>query len=132
MIIGIGVDTIKINRIEKKLKEQHNFFLTYTFTEEEIKQSKNRLRPAVYLAERFAAKEAVYKAVASHIHSRFFDFRIVETLNHEDDSPYINIHDDLKQILSEAQIDRLHISITSEKDDVIAFVIAEKIDKTNF
>lgn len=78
-----------------------------------------------YLAARFAAKEAVFKAVAPLLQNQQFDLRIVETLNREDGSPYVNVTGKLETILEQANVQKLHISITTEGEYAAAFVIAE-------
>jgi len=127
MIKGIGVDTTKICDISRIMEEEglSSSFIRYTFTQAEQLEGAERPQPADYFASRFAAKEAVFKAVARLLPEKTFDLRIVETLNAEDGSPYVNIDGKLRPILDSAGIDVLHISITSEDDRVTAFVISE-------
>lgn len=48
----------------------------------------------------------------------------VETLNHADGSPYINTANVLKNVLNEVDIEKLFVSLTTEDDYALAFVIA--------
>ena len=116
------VDIRRMRRILEK--ESGDAFLHRTFTDMEREQALGRHDPAEYYAARFAAKEAVFKAVAHLTPARSFDFRIVETLRHEDGSPYIHVTDALRPLLEKAGISVLHISITTEGDFAVAFVIA--------
>lgn len=126
MIKGIGIDTVDITEIQRFIEQFGDVFLNRTFTEEEVRQAKQKGKQAAeYLAARFAVKEAVFKAVAPSTESKKFDFRIVETRNHEDGSPYVHINDDLQAVLDEAGVDILHLSITTETQYASAFVIAE-------
>ena len=95
------------------------------FTAAELAVSCGVVDPAEYLATRFAAKEAVFKAVAQFLEGGHFDLRVVETLNHDDGSPYVNVNARLRDILHRAGVSNLLISVSTEGDFATAFVIAE-------
>ena len=124
MIKGIGIDMVQISRT-RHLLEISDSFLSQTFTAAEQEAGKRCTDQAGFFSARFAAKEAVFKAVAPLLPEKTFDLRIVETLNHEDGSPYIKVSQSLEQILIKAGVDTVHISITDEGDYAVAFVIAE-------
>lgn len=107
MIKGIGVDAVKISRVEKLLSRPE--FKTRIFTQKEIENEHGNI--AEYYATRFACKEAVFKALG-----RKMDLRLIETLNREDGSPYCTIKDE----------GIVHISITTEADLAIAYCVIEK------
>lgn len=65
MIIGSGVDVIEIARIERVLGERGDRFERRVFTTGEIEDCRRAGRPAPHYAVRFAAKEAVMKAVGT-------------------------------------------------------------------
>lgn len=123
MIKGIGVDMVDIRDIKKYLKNPS--FEKHTFTDLEQQEAKKRANLAEYYATRFAAKEAVFKSIAYLTKTKGFDLRIVETLNREDGSPQVIINEKLNAIMKETGVKKLHISITTETDYAIAFVIAE-------
>lgn len=127
MIKGIGVDTVRISEILRFMGEDglSSPFIRRTFTPAEQLEGLTRPQPAEYFASRFAAKEAVFKAVAHLLPEKTFDLRIIETLNDRDGSPYVTADETLCPILDRAGIDALHISITTEADFATAFVIAE-------
>lgn len=128
MILGIGVDLCSISAIVRLLEDEklQGSFAAHTFTPREIAAAANRPDPAAYYASRFAAKEAVFKAVAPLTKEKGFDLRLVEVLNAPDGSPYVSMTDALTPILQSAGIGRLHISLTDEGDYALAFVVAEK------
>ena len=64
MIVGIGVDLVKIDRIEKAGKN-HFGFLERVFTESERQDRSKQKFPAQHFAARFASKEAVLKAIGT-------------------------------------------------------------------
>ena len=107
MIIGIGVDTVEIQRVERSLTISN--FIQSTFTQNEI----NNLHgdKATYYATRFACKEAVFKAIGKPA-----DWRLIETLNDKDGRPYVTGFDGYK----------IHISITTETGLATAFCVVEK------
>jgi len=126
MIRGIGVDAVNIGEIKRYIQDDFfgSAYVRRTFTPNEVLASSGAACPGTYYAARFAAKEAVFKAVASLTKSKSFDFRIVETLNEDDGKPYININNELRVLLDEASVQTLHISITTEGEYAIAFVVA--------
>jgi holo-[acyl-carrier protein] synthase len=65
MIIGSGVDVIEIARIERVLGERGDRFERRVFSASEIEDCRRTSRPAAHYAIRFAAKEAVMKAVGT-------------------------------------------------------------------
>lgn len=65
MILGIGTDVCDITRIEKLLESHEERFKAKTFTADEQAYCESKARPAMSYAKRFAAKEAVAKALAT-------------------------------------------------------------------
>ena len=129
MIQGIGVDSVYIPKIAQYLKDERiaNSFMQHTFTLGERCAAVLQENQAAYYATRFAAKEAVFKATAHQTAKQKFDFRIVETLNFPDGAPYVNVTPRLRDLMMEAGVANLHISITTEKDYATAFVVAESL-----
>lgn len=129
MIRGIGVDSACISEISR-YRSLMPAFVEHTFTEGEraLAPEEHGSRAVdEFFAVRFAAKEAVFKAVGHLAPGQIFDFRKVETLRHSDGAPYVNIDDFLKPILDAADIDVLHIAATTEGDLATVFVVAEKL-----
>ncbi len=69
MIVGIGNDVCDIRRIEKMLERFGERFLDKVFTDEERRKAYGRAHPARTLAKRFAAKEALSKALGTGFRS---------------------------------------------------------------
>ena len=65
MIVGIGVDIVEVERIEKAARRFGDRFLKRVFTDQEITYSMGKVRPYQKLAARFAAKEAAFKALGT-------------------------------------------------------------------
>lgn len=126
MIRGIGIDSAGIVETGRLAREV-GAFKRRTFTEAERAAAPEGAHARdEYFAVRFAAKEAVFKAIAHLLPERSFDLRIVETLNHEDGAPHVNVTPELAEVLATADVDLLHISATTENDLATVFVVAEK------
>ena len=85
MIIGTGIDIIEIDRIENAIKRWGNGFIKHIFTDAEIEYAQKRKHPAQHYAARFAAKEAVYKAIGNNPN---INWKNIEILNDENGKPY--------------------------------------------
>ncbi len=123
-MLTTGVDLVDIPRIERALARFGERFLARVFTPDEVRYSHGR--PAE-LAARFAAKEAVAKAlgvgmrVLSPAGIGWLD---VETLNEASGKPYVILHG-RAQALAEAQgLYEWSISLSHDKGIAIAFVVA--------
>jgi holo-[acyl-carrier protein] synthase len=66
MIIGTGVDITEVRRIRQAVEKWGEDFLKRVFTEAEIKNAKIKTSFYQHLAGRFAAKEAIFKAVGDN------------------------------------------------------------------
>ncbi|NLC77740.1 MAG: holo-ACP synthase, partial [Clostridia bacterium] len=75
------------------------------------------------LAARFAAKEAVMKALGVGIGA--FPFHAVEIINEESGSPYLRLHGQALALAKKRGINRWHLSLTHNRAVAMAFVIAE-------
>tara|TARA_Y100000992_G_scaffold299157_1_gene265488 strand:+ start:310 stop:693 length:384 start_codon:yes stop_codon:yes gene_type:complete len=125
-IFGIGVDLIDNNRIKSSLKNK--FFLTRTFSDNEIKYStkiKNRIN---FFAKRFAAKESLAKAIGTGFRNNL-NFKDIEILNDFNGKPYFLKTKKINNIIyNKFKIKKynLFLSISDEKDYSIAFTIIQK------
>lgn len=125
MILGIGIDMVRISEMKRLLEDLGSGALDLIFTERERAECREKALPEENYAACFAAKEAVFKAVAHLLPEKSFDMRKSETAHREDGSPYIEINPYMLTIMEKAGICRLHLSITTEEDFAVAFVIAE-------
>lgn len=124
--LGIGVDAVCISRLRELDMRLKGSLVQRTFSESEKQEAAARKDIWSYYAGRFAAKEAVFKAIAHLTAEKTFDFRIVETLTGENGCPYLRVNQELHQILTQCGVRELLISITNEQDYALAFVQAVK------
>jgi holo-[acyl-carrier protein] synthase len=80
-IIGLGLDSTDIDRVESIMERWGERFVSRVFTEGEIAYCMRRHRPAIHFAGRFAAKEAAMKALGTG-HSQEVLWRDVEVVRH--------------------------------------------------
>ena len=129
MIVGCGIDLIKVERIEKIIKRWGNSFTSRIFTslEGEYCEKKKNNKYQSY-AGKFAAKEALSKALGLGL--RGANWKEIEIKNDEPGQPIINISGKLKNIASLKGVRKYFISISHTKEYAIAEVILEgKLDK---
>ena len=123
MIYGIGVDIITSARLNDLRGKYDDSFFKKTFTEKEYEAGLKRADPIAYFAGRFAAKEAVFKAL--DINSGAFRFSDIETLSDDSGRPYVNLYGHVKERFDGLGAVRLHISLSSDGDYIIAFAVCE-------
>jgi len=123
MIYGIGIDLIKIARMKDVADKWGKKFLERVFTENETSYCYERKEPYLSLAVRFAAKEALIKAIGSEI---FVPLTDIEITNFKNGKPSIKPKGRLEEFFKEKSIKHCHLSLSHEKEFGIACVVLEK------
>lgn len=121
MQIGCGIDIIEIGRIKETIENLGERFLERVYTEKEIEycEGKKSMKYQHYAA-RFAAKEAMFKAIAGHLNSKYeIEWKDIEVVNEENGRPKIN----LKNIQIE-ELKQCDISMSHCKEYAVANVVA--------
>ena len=100
-VIGLGTDIVNINRIKKIYSKYGNQFLNKILTESEKKSEKklSRFQNVSTIAKRFAAKEAISKAIGYGF-SNGIHFKDIEIYNDESGKPYANLNGKAKTIVN--------------------------------
>ena len=125
-ILGIGVDIVKNKRIKSLIKNK--LFLSRTFSQNEIKTSKNISNKINYFSKRFAAKEALAKSLGTGFRNNL-NFKDIEILNDKKGKPFYSKSKKIDTIIKKTfKISNfnLFLSISDEKDYSIAFTILQK------
>lgn len=86
MIFGTGIDIVEIERIAKAIERWGEHFLKHVFTDNEIKYVNTHKFSAQHFAARFAAKEAVYKAIDGN-DKKNIGWKDIEVLNEANGKP---------------------------------------------
>ena len=123
MIIGIGVDVVDLARFERATTRTPGV-LTRLFSESEQCEGAGR-RSLSSLAARFAAKEAVIKAIGDSTGVRWHDMAVVSDGLR---NPSIEVYNALADIVAARGISAIHLSISHDAGIAIAYVIAEGLD----
>jgi len=126
VIIGIGTDICDSRRIAAALERHPERFVQRIFTPAEINVASNFANPSLFYAKRFAAKEAVYKALSgSGVIG--LGWRDAEILNNERGAPALQLNGGCKRAL-EALTPRgykasVMLSLSDEPPYAVAFVV---------
>ncbi|MDP2276878.1 MAG: holo-ACP synthase [Nitrospirota bacterium] len=122
MIYGIGIDLVKIERMKDVVDKWGRKFLERVFTKNEISYCYEKKNPYLSLSVRFAAKEALIKAIGSEVPVSLTD---IEVVNAASGRPDIKISGKLKEFFSEKSIKQTVLSLSHEKEYGIACVVLE-------
>jgi len=128
MIIGTGIDIVKVERLTKLISEKKKSFSKKLFTQKEInycEQGSNIKISAQHYAGRFAAKEAFLKALGTGWRNGI-DWKDIEIVNDDYGKPCINLHQNAKDIIKKQNITNIQLSISHSNDDAVAMVVLEK------
>jgi holo-[acyl-carrier protein] synthase len=121
-IVGIGLDLVKISRIEAIARRWQDRFLQRVFTEDECHVSFGRACPYASLAGRFAAKEAMLKALGTGW-SAGVSWRDIQVLNDIGGKPVATARGRTAVLAQQAGVTRIHVSLSHDGDYAIAEVI---------
>lgn len=125
MNLRTGIDVIEVKRIEESINKYGKKFLNRVFTEQEIQycESKKTQKFQSY-AGRFAAKEAVFKALSECIDNKFdIQWKDIEVLNDKNGRPYVVLQGKFSEIKSD--IIDIDISISHIADTAIASIVVQ-------
>ena len=120
MIYGIGIDIIEIERIRESIDRYGDKFLNKVFTQKEIDYSNKKTYKYQHLAARFAAKEAVAKAISFN-GGKGFHWKDIEIYNEPNGMPSVILHNSLKKILGDDK--ELKITMSHSQNYVTCFAI---------
>ncbi|APH19981.1 holo-ACP synthase [Clostridium botulinum] len=123
MIYGIGTDITEIRRIEKAITRNKNF-INKLFTKNEMDLWEKKNFKLEFISGRFAAKEAISKALGTGI--RDFNFKDIEIINNELGKPQVILKPKAEDIIRKiSQSYKIHLSISHEKEYAIAYALLE-------
>ena len=117
--ITTGVDIISVDRLAKAVDQWQDSFLKRIYTDSELEYCKGATSS---LAARFAAKEAVMKAIGCGMFNT--NWRDIEILTESNGKPYINLKGRSRNIANEKGINDFAVSLSHDKHYAIAFVVA--------
>lgn len=125
MVFGIGIDLIEIDRIEKSINRFGEQFLNKIFTKLEIDYSSSKGSPFQHYAARFAAKEAIAKALATS-DNKGFSWHDIEVYNEANGFPKARLFGKGKDILGDDKELKISISHSDNYATCVAIVYFKK------
>lgn len=124
MIVGIGVDMVNVPKFSATMRAAPTFSAS-VFTDTEARDESGARRSESSLAARYAAKEALCKALGA---PRGVSWHECEVLTGEQGQPYLRV----TGVLAEAQrargVGSCHVSLSTEGDMAVAYVVAEGVE----
>ncbi len=114
-MIRVGVDLVETERMRKTIERWGERFLFRAFTPEERSYCASKSHPHLHFAARFAAKEAVLKAIGGGV-----SYTEIEVLNDHRGAPSVRLPQNLSSQFKVA------ISLSHTKSYALAFVLAEE------
>ena len=124
MIVGIGTDLCDVGRVSAVLERFGERFARRILVPRELERFRNHTRPANYLAKRFAAKEALSKALGTGIRAPV-NWHNIEIRNAPSGRPFIEPSAQLRRLFEARGIRVAHLSLTDERAMACAFVVLE-------
>ena len=120
-IQGVGIDVVDVERMKEVLEKQGKAFLDKVFSDMEVTYCKTHQKSYIHFAARFAAKEAVAKAMRTGW-SGAFHWRDIEVVNDQSGAPHILLSRDVAKALEQFIV---HLSLSHTDNTVVALVVLE-------
>ena len=122
-VLGIGTDITECLRIAQMIERHAEYFIDRVYTPEEIRYCRNRKQATQHFTGRWAAKEAVLKALGTGWR-RGISWHDVEVCNEPGGRPVIVLRGGAREVARELGITRVHISISHCRSHAIAYAVA--------
>ncbi len=120
MIIAIGTDIVEIARIAELLERQPERFVERVLCSAEREQYAARSHSVAFVATRFAAKEAIAKALGTGI-GRGVSFQDMQITNDDKGAPHVTLTGGAAEVVQSRGGERVLISLADERDYAIAY-----------
>jgi holo-[acyl-carrier protein] synthase len=127
-ILGIGTDITECLRIARMIERHGELFINRVYTPEEIRYCQNRKQATQYFTGRWAAKEAVLKALGTGWR-RGITWRDIEIRNKPGGRPVVAVRGGAKEVIEQLGVAKLLVSISHCRTHATAYAIALGRDK---
>ncbi len=124
MIIGTGVDIVEITRFRKVVERLRDRFIRRVFTAAEQQFCSEHRDPIPHFAVRFAAKEALFKALGTGW-AKGVTWLDVEVLRERQDAPTMTLHGEAERLSVSMGAQKVHLSLSHSEQCAVAMVILE-------
>ena len=122
MALAVGTDIVEIQRIAKVIARQGDLFVKRILCDSEQAEYHRLNHSAAFLAKRFAAKEAVAKALGTGI-GRGVSFQDIQVVNNDSGAPAVVLSGGAAEVLKSLGGSKLLISLADEQQYAVAYVI---------
>jgi holo-[acyl-carrier protein] synthase len=122
VVLGVGVDVVEVARVRRAVQRWGQAFLARVFTPGELQHATARDGP-VRLAARFAAKEAVMKALGCGWGR--VRFRDIEILRDPSGRPHARLHGEAARVAERLGVAAVHVSLSHAREYAVAVAVAE-------
>lgn len=122
-ILGIGTDITECLRIARMIERHGELFVTRVYTPEEIRYCQNRAQSTQHFTGRWAAKEAILKALGTGWR-RGISWRDVEVRNEPGGKPVVAVRGGARDVVEQLGIAEILISISHCRSHATAYAIA--------
>ncbi len=123
-ILGVGSDIIECLRIAQMIERHGELFITRVYTEHEIAYCSAQLAATQHYAGRWAAKEAVLKAIGTRL-VKGMTWRDIEIRSRPTAPPTVKLYGTARVLFERSGIDRIHLTISHCRSHATAYAIAE-------
>ena len=127
MIVGVGVDLMSVERFAKSIAQYGERILERVFTGGEREYCRRMRNSAEHFAARFAAKEAVSKALGTGV-CRGVGWKEIEVVRERSGRPTIKLTGGGAEAAARIGADIIHISLTHSRTQAAAFAVAERLE----
>ena len=122
-IYGIGTDFVSKERIKRLMEQYPDQFIMRILSAQEQEECKTRSQ-VDYVAKRFAAKEAVAKALGTGI-GETVRFNEISITNLPSGKPVVALLNRAQSLITDLNIQSIHVSLSDDKHYAMAFVVIE-------
>ena len=122
-ILGIGTDVVEVLRIAQMIERHGELFIDRVYTAAEIEYCRSRKQATQHFAGRWAAKEAIMKAIGTGWR-RGISWRDMEVRNNEGGKPTVALRGGARDVVEQLGIADVLISISHCRSHATAFAIA--------
>lgn len=126
MIFGIGTDIVRVSRLQRDLERFGVRFAERILTDDELVEFHQKENKAHFLARRFAAKEAVAKAMGTGF-ALGLHLRHIGVGHDALGKPTLIFTERAREFMQQHRISTAHISLADEADHAVAFVTLEVV-----
>jgi holo-[acyl-carrier protein] synthase len=123
-ILGVGTDIVECLRIAQMIERHGELFISRVYTDHEIEYCAARKSATQHYAGRWAAKEAVLKALGTGW-ARGLSWRDIEIRNDRHGAPTVVLRAGAREVAEQAGITKVHVTISHCRCHAVAYAIAE-------